>query len=194
MPLSKPAPRKSAHERRIVCHGYEREDGLWDIDAHLVDVWSQPFRDSWRGEVAAGAPFHEMWLRLTVDEDIVIRAIEVVTDASPFPARCPAVPPNYQRLVGVRVGGGFIKEVQARIARTENCTHLSDLMRAAANCIMQTMYSRLDAAGNPPKKLKMFDARAERPAVINTCHAYAEDSPVVKEMWPAHYVGKGREQ
>ena len=38
MPLSQPAPRKLMHNRVIECRGYEREDGLWDIEGHLVDT------------------------------------------------------------------------------------------------------------------------------------------------------------
>ena len=32
MPLPAPAPRTLKHTRAIECTGYEREDGLWDIE------------------------------------------------------------------------------------------------------------------------------------------------------------------
>ena len=38
MPLSAPAPRHFMHNRAIECRGYQREDGLWDIEGHLVDT------------------------------------------------------------------------------------------------------------------------------------------------------------
>jgi hypothetical protein len=38
MPLSHPVSRKLLHTRAIECHGYERDDGFWDIEAHLVDT------------------------------------------------------------------------------------------------------------------------------------------------------------
>ena len=38
MPLSPSAPRQLMHNRAIECRGYEREDGLWDIEGHLVDT------------------------------------------------------------------------------------------------------------------------------------------------------------
>ena len=38
MPLTTPAGRRLMHTRSIECRGYEREDGLWDIEAHLVDT------------------------------------------------------------------------------------------------------------------------------------------------------------
>ena len=37
MPLPAPAPRKHLHTRTIKCEGYEREDGLYDIEAQIVD-------------------------------------------------------------------------------------------------------------------------------------------------------------
>ena len=38
MPLPRPVPRKLSHNRVIDCRGYERDDGLWDIEGHLTDV------------------------------------------------------------------------------------------------------------------------------------------------------------
>ncbi len=33
MPLPDPAPRKLIHTREIICHAYEREDDLWDLES-----------------------------------------------------------------------------------------------------------------------------------------------------------------
>ena len=60
MPLSKPALRKHLHNRNIECKGYEREDGLWDIEAHLVDTKTYSFENHDRGTVASGKPVHDM--------------------------------------------------------------------------------------------------------------------------------------
>ena len=38
MPLTPPADRKPMHTRRIRCEGFSRADGLWDIEAHLIDT------------------------------------------------------------------------------------------------------------------------------------------------------------
>jgi hypothetical protein len=39
MPLPSPAvPRTHIHTRRIACEAYEREDGLWDVEANMTDV------------------------------------------------------------------------------------------------------------------------------------------------------------
>ena len=57
----------------IECRGFRRADGLWDIEGHLTDTKTYDFDTQFRGTVASGAPVHEMWLRLTVDDDLVIR-------------------------------------------------------------------------------------------------------------------------
>ncbi|MEY3991305.1 MAG: hypothetical protein RIS04_68, partial [Pseudomonadota bacterium] len=38
MSLPAPAPRRLSHTRTVVFRGYDREDGLWDIEATLTDV------------------------------------------------------------------------------------------------------------------------------------------------------------
>jgi len=34
------------HRRQIDCRGYRREDGLWNIEAHLTDVKSYEIESS----------------------------------------------------------------------------------------------------------------------------------------------------
>ena len=90
MTLLSPVARKPIHHRRIDCHGYLREDGLWDIEGHLTDVKSYPFPNTFRGEIQPGEPLHDMWLRLTLDDDLTVIRAEASTAAGPF-AVCPAV-------------------------------------------------------------------------------------------------------
>lgn len=193
MPLSAPAPRKNVFTRKITCNGYAREDGLWDIEGHLRDTRGHDYSTEWRGEVKQGEAGHEMWLRWTIGEDIVIRAIEVVTDSAPYPLICPNAASGYQRLVGVRIGKGFIQEVQDRIARTEGCTHLFTLIQAAATATMQTMAGQFSQAGDKQKAVTLYGPATTRPALIGTCLSYAPDSVVVKKLWPAHYSGPSRD-
>jgi len=85
MPLSTSAPRQLMHNRAIECRGYQREDGLWDIEGHLVDTKTYPTssRDTGR-ERQPGEPVHNMWLRLTIDLDMMIHDAEAVTDSGPY--------------------------------------------------------------------------------------------------------------
>ena len=67
MKLSPPAPRQHVHTRRIVCEGFRREDGLWDIEAAIVDTKTFAYREPIRGPRLPGDNVHHMIVRLTID-------------------------------------------------------------------------------------------------------------------------------
>jgi hypothetical protein len=190
MPLSAPAPREQLHIRQIECQGFQRADGLWDIEAHMTDRKTYSFPSDERGEVTAGTPIHDMWVRVTLDDGFHIVAIEAVTDSSPYSV-CPAVTPNFQRLVGLRIGPGFNARVRERLGGTEGCTHLVELMGPLATTAFQTIYAAKHRAERERGK-KQEPAAGQprkRPALLGTCHAFAPDSPVTKRHWPDFYTG-----
>jgi hypothetical protein len=190
MPLSAPAPREPIHTRRIECQGFRRADGLWDVEGHLTDVKTYGFRNE-QGDVLPGMPVHEMWLRVTFDDRLVIQAIEAVTDASPFRI-CPEITPNFQRLVGLRVGSGLREAIRERVGGTEGCTHLAELMGPIATTAFQTIvpFKEREEYERAKAGLQASEGKKpRRPPVIDTCHALASDGAVVKRRWPAFYTG-----
>ena len=96
MPLTPAQPRETIHHRSVQCRGYRRDDGLWDIEGHLVDTKTYGFPNRHRGYLQAGDPVHEMWLRITIDDDLNIVAAEAVTDHSPY-RMCPDITPSFGR-------------------------------------------------------------------------------------------------
>ncbi|SRR5216683_828647 len=190
MPLSAPAPRELLHTRQIECQGFERTDGLWDIEARMTDRKSYSFPSDERGEVVAGTPIHDMWVRVTLDDSFHILAIEAVTDSAPYRI-CPEITPNFQRLVGLRIGPGFNARVRERLGGTEGCTHLVELMGPLATTAFQTIFSaKHRAARESGKKSETPTGQPrKRPALLGTCHAFAPDSPVTKRNWPDFYTG-----
>lgn len=180
MPLSPPTDRRSLHSRRVHCTGHLRHDGLWDIEGHIVDTKSYAFDNAHRGEVRAGEPVHEMWIRLSIDDSMMIHAVEAVTDWGPY-GICPDITPNFQRLVGLRIGRGFRRAVLERLGGVNGCTHLVELLWPMATTAFQTM------------TIKRREERARgaerRPAFLDTCHAHARGSEIVKRFWPEHYSG-----
>jgi len=52
MPLSASTGRKKIHRRSIECHGYQRDDGLWDIEGHLTDTKTYTFKNRDRGDIS----------------------------------------------------------------------------------------------------------------------------------------------
>ncbi|MCC7273443.1 MAG: DUF2889 domain-containing protein [Alphaproteobacteria bacterium] len=187
MPLSTPAPRAHVHTRRIECRGYRRDDGLWDIEGHLVDSKTYSFEMQSRGDMPPGEAIHDMWIRLTVDDTLVVRGIEAVTDASPY-AICPAITPNFQRVVGLSIKSGWTQEVRTLLGGVEGCTHLVELLGPVATTAYQTIIPWLSRerrlAGVPPR----------RPGHLDSCHALRTDGPVVRDHWPAYYAGPSAER
>jgi len=91
--------RRLMHKRSIECDGYLRSDGLWEVEARLVDTKPFAQRDHYRGELKPGEPVHDIGLRLVVDDSLIIREAETTMRATPFPT-CIEVEPILQRLVG----------------------------------------------------------------------------------------------
>lgn len=182
MSLSPPADREPIHHRRIDCRGYRRRDGLWDIEGHLVDVKAYPFANAHRGEIRPGEPIHDMWVRLTVDDDLTVVAAEAATDAGPF-AVCPAITPAFARLEGLRIGPGWRRAVLARLGGVQGCTHLVELLWPLATAAYQTIH--------PWRASREPGHDDERPPQhLDSCHALARDGEVVREHYPKWYTGR----
>ncbi|CDH47351.1 MAG: DUF2889 domain-containing protein [Candidatus Competibacteraceae bacterium] len=188
MPLSAPVPRRLLHRRIVQCWGYHRDDGLWDIEGQMVDTKTYPFPNEDRGgAIQAEEPLHDMWIRLTVDDQFCIHGVDVRTDAAPF-GLCPAIVSRYQQLIGVRIGPGWSLKLRELFGGVRGCTHMTELLGPVATTMFQTVYGqRYDeddaksAEDRPP------------PPVLNTCHALSSDSAVVKKRWPKVYTGPDRE-
>jgi hypothetical protein len=199
MPLSAPASRTHLHTRTVTCQGFLRDDGLFDIEGRIVDVKTYGFDSSWRGRVEPGTPVHDMSIRLTVDDSLAIRAVDASSDHHPFQI-CPQVTPNFQRLVGARIGPGFTREVRKRVGGVEGCTHIVEMLGQVATTAFQTVYAdraralRKEQKGTAAEAPKPADPAAakRRPYVLDTCHAWDSRGDLVKKHMPEHYVGQDK--
>ncbi|WP_404382150.1 DUF2889 domain-containing protein [Caenispirillum salinarum] len=183
MPLTPPTvAREKQHTRTVQVEGFRREDGLYDIEGHLVDTKTYGFSNQDRGRIEAGEPLHGMWLRLTIDRTMLIRSAEAVTDYGPFTI-CKDINPDFAKLEGLHIGPGFRKDVRARLGGRHGCTHLVEmLLGPMATTAFQTMYAEREKTGENK-------GLAERPRIIDTCHALAADGPIVARQWPQWYEG-----
>ncbi len=182
MPLSTPSPRVLKHTRQIECTGYERADGLWDIEGHLKDTKSYVHtrRDGGR-ERQPGEAVHDMWLRLTIDLDLLIHDAEAVTDVGPY-GGCANITGNFKGLIGITIGRGWRKAIAERVGGVLGCTHLVELLGPVGTTAFQATGRARDAHN----KLKPI---TKPPYHLNSCHIYKDDSPAVLERWPAFYTG-----
>lgn len=189
MPLTDPVPREPLHLRSIELCGYRRADGLFDIEARLVDTKTYAFSNTDRGRIEPGVPLHSMLARMTLNEDLEITAFEAVTEYGPY-AICPSAAPNFARLAGLTVGRGFLKAANERIGGVHGCTHLRELLGQMGTVAFQTLYAmrvKQDVAPNAVTTAPATPAR--KPPMLGTCMAYAPDSPIVARQWPEFYTG-----
>jgi hypothetical protein len=180
MSLTRAVPRTLIHRREIQSCGYQREDGLWDIEAHLKDLKTEtvphPERES--GYIPAGEPFHEMIVRLTIDTSLLIHDIQAQTRFAPF-KMCASVADVYEAIKGTRISAGWLKECKSRTGGRLGCTHLNELLPVLATTAIQSLWTVQDEA----------TFRQSASTMINTCQGWASDGEVVRKYLPEHYQG-----
>jgi hypothetical protein len=182
MPLSPPASRRHLHTRQIEIRGYLRDDGGIDVEAHLTDIRTYAHVRNDGGERAAGVPLHDMWLRMTISSAREIIGCEASMEATPY-AVCPGVAPNYARLVGLRIEGGFLKRAMALLGGAQGCTHLRELLQQVGTVFVQTLYSVGKISDEPRGAADL------PPPLLNSCYAWGEQSAMVAEHFPAWHRG-----
>ena len=202
MPLSPPVGRQHLHTRRVTCQGFFRDDGLWDIEGRITDEKTYEHANEWRGPLKAGDFVHDMSIRLTLDHKFTIVDVEAVTDKSPYRI-CGEIAPDFKKLIGLRIGGGFHREVRARLGGVHGCTHIVELLGPVATTAFQTGSSKKASELNrahrakngtlPAPNAKGAAKPPRKPYVIDTCHAWSADGEVVKRWVPQFYTGPDAE-
>ena len=74
--------RRLMQTRRITCEGFQRDDGLFEIESVLIDFKPYAVVVGDRGRIEAGEPFHQMRLRLVIDTELNIREAAAATSSS----------------------------------------------------------------------------------------------------------------
>lgn len=180
MPLPVPKiSRSPRHTRRIVAQAYEREDGLWDIDAHITDTKPRVVELA-SGQREPNEPIHDLWLRITIDTQLNIVDAEAVSDAVPYPGYCDTNADVYKRLIGLNLIQSFRHALRERLAGTQGCTHLTELSSVLPTAAIQAF------AGDvlPTRDGVNDDDDAQPPFQLDRCHALRRDGPAVARYYP----------
>ncbi|MBN3854595.1 MULTISPECIES: DUF2889 domain-containing protein [unclassified Paraburkholderia] len=204
MPLSPPAPRQLRHQRAIRAVAYEREDGLWDIDACLTDHKPRdvPLASGIRPN---GLPIHELWLRITIDRKLNVVDAEASSDWVPYDGQCQNANPAYRALIGLNLLQNFRREAGRLLAGTAGCTHLTEMLGVLPTVAVQAFVGAVwdvsngnpgDDAGPDHGKTAGDDtATGEKPPFqLGRCHALRFDGEAVKQFYPRWYGHAPRSQ
>ena len=179
IPLSTPkVPRERLHCRAVTYDGFRRVDGLFDIEAHLVDVKDHDC-PLLTGVRPAGIPIHDMWVRVTIDDRYVVQSIEAVTDSMPYPGACDRIGPAYGKLVGASLIAGFRKRLHDLMGGVKGCTHITELLSYLPTAAVQTF------AG-----LRREDLGDVKPFQLDRCHALETTTDTVRRYYPQWYRGE----
>ena len=177
MALENPVEREPLHTRSIELRGYKRADGLYDIEGRLTDTKPYDFKLA-AGIRPAGAPVHDMWLRITVDRQLKIVDAQAAMDAVPYEGDCNRIAPDYRKLIGLAIRPGYLQRVKELLGGVRGCTHVTELASMLATAAFQTMAGQ--RLQDPDRK----------PFQLDRCHALALDSPVVGRYYPQWYEGR----
>jgi len=177
MALPTAAPeRQLKHRRSIDVHIYARGNGLWEVDARLIDTKT---RDATLagGVRPAGMPIHEMLLRLVVDEQLNILEAGSETLWMPYPGHCADHGDAYAQLVGLNLLRGFRQAVQQRLGGVLGCTHLTELTQVLPTAVIQAFAGEVidtRQGGSPDQP----------PFQIDRCHALRSEGEAVRQYYP----------
>ena len=177
MAVAPAVERALSHSRSIECCGYKRSDGLWDIEAHLIDTKAFALTTPGRGQIEPGEALHRMTFRMTIDSEFLVYAVDLSMDKTPY-LGCPSIVAAYQGLVGLRIGAGWTRKIRELFGGVKGCIHLVDLLTPMTNVAMQTVtdahYRQHDVSENE----QIFRG------MVNSCHSLAAEGEVVAILWP----------
>ena len=109
-------------------NSFLREDGLWELEATLLDVKAYDFPKRNGSIKVAGSPVHNMTICLLVSEDGEVRDARAHYDDAPYEQNCSAIEKAYKGLIGLHLLRNFRNAVKERFSRTSGCTHMSELV------------------------------------------------------------------
>lgn len=180
MPLSPSTSRRVLKQTRAIqVAAFARDDGLWDIDAHITDIKTRDAQLA-SGVRPAGAALHDLWLRVTIDTQLNIVGAEAVSDAVPYPGHCDTIGSAYQALIGLNLLKGFRQALNARLSGTAGCTHITELAQilptAAIQAFAGDVIDTRDGAGTQEQSHKPFQ--------LDRCHALRSDGAAVARYYP----------
>ncbi len=180
MPLPESPNRTPLHRREVQSLGFQNDEGLWEIEAHLLDTKPIWFPNHEKDGINPGEPVHKMSLRLTLDLDFLIHKVDVAMDETPY-GICRDVEKHIAAIQGVRIGPGWLREVRQRMPRTMSCTHLYELLTPIATTAYQTMHLALEErAEKLPNRTK--------PPIVDQCYSLSSHRDIVKVKWPEFHT------
>lgn len=172
--------RELIHVRNLKLCGYQRADGLWDIEARLVDTRTYDSTAVERDAIKAGDSVHDLWVCVTVDNHLTVQAIHSSMDAHPFDG-CQNARHSLDKLRGAVLGPGWRNQIDMHVGGHRGCTHIREMLLQVATTAYQTIpvwFAQKEAGGVMP----VLDGKP--PRHLGQCHGWALDGAIVGRLYP----------
>jgi hypothetical protein len=140
------------------------------------------------GSLLVKVTSNDTWLSLSMEMTVKVPDMEI-TDVKGefnrcFYEKCRETLPVLQEAVGIRIGSGLIKNINALVGSRTGCRRMADMILDGCDQVINRFtFSTLrqmqdvkeeDRAAAQKEFLKM------NPQLIGSCIAYAKDSPLVR--------------
>ena len=182
MPLPPSAPRRLLHTRQVHYEGFEREDGLIDIEAALLDTKTFAFAVNGARRWEAGDPIHAMRIRLVIDLQFIVHDIQVSLEDVTH-GECLQASEPMRRVIGCSLRKGWRQAIEERLGKVQGCTHLRELLFNMGTVAFQTLARRLHQsqqdAGKPPPPM-------------GGCLTWDPAGPMVARLYPQFHIKTDR--
>ena len=176
--------RRLVHTRSISADVHVRDDGLWDIEAELIDTKGKDFQLA-TGLRKQGEPIHHMRVTITIDERFNVVEAKGESLRAPYMGQCESIEPAYGQLVGLNLLKGFRQAVRERLGGTRGCTHMTELTNVLPTAAVQAFAGevlRTNDSADPASATSQT-----MPWQLDKCHALRVDGAAVAEFYPRWY-------
>ena len=124
-----------------------------------------------------------MTIAFLIDDDFTIRDVAARMAEAPWPD-CPQAIAPYRRLVGLRIGSGFRRQVIERVGGEQGGTHLTDLITQVGNTYAQASWPDRSARqfAVEPDPSRWTDRSTV--AFVGNCRAWRRGGNTVRREYP----------
>ncbi|MFJ4131476.1 DUF2889 domain-containing protein [Pseudomonas cyclaminis] len=171
-----PVTREELHHRSIDMRFFKRSDGLFEVEGCVIDTKTHAFRRLLaETDTPAGQHLHDITVRLVVDWELMIHAVNAEMRATPFNI-CPGASGALRSLVGLRIGPGWNKRVRELLGGVASCTHIVELLGPMATTVLQGFAPLRVVSSDDPVNdvLHRFQ--------VNSCYGFAAEREVVTRL------------
>ncbi len=137
------------------------------------------------GALPAGEAAHDMSIRITVDDALLVRDVVAGMAARPFEECVQATAP-LKRLIGSTLGKGWRRAIDEAMGGTAGCTHLRELLFNMATAAIQAVPSYQEHLQYPGERNP--GQAQSMPHFVDRCMSWRRTGPVVERHYPQFFI------